>query len=224
MPSCELCVIIPAFQAERTIGPLVQGVVSLGFPVIVVDDASTDSTSVIAKSHGAQVVRCAQNHGKGNALRRGFQEAMKRGHYRFFLTMDADGQHRPQDISEFLRKLNEGTWDLIVGNRMQDPRGMPWERRLTNRFMSWLLSRMAGVEIPDTQCGFRLLSRQLLERVPLTSDRFEIESEITVKSAWSGFRIASIPVSSVYQREISFIRPLRDTVRFVRFVTSLRRP
>jgi len=89
--------------------------------------------------------------------------------------------------------------------------------------MSWILSRVAGRRVADTQCGFRLIQASLLRKIQLSSHRFEIESEIIVKSAWAGFRIASVPVSSIYRREISFIRPVGDTIRFFRFLLSLKR-
>ncbi len=217
-----MVVLIPAYQAQESIAPLVKGVVALGFPVIVVDDASTDGTGSVAESAGAMVIRRPVNGGKGAALREGFAAALEKG-YRWVITMDADGQHLPAEIPRFLEGARRGEADLVVGNRMEDPAGMPWERRLTNVLMSWLLSRIAGQQVPDTQCGFRVLSQRLLERVRLTCDHFEIDSELVVKAARAGFRIRSIPISSVYRRQISFVRPLKDTIRFLRFLRSLRR-
>lgn len=213
--------VIPAYRAEKTIGLLVRQVVIQGLPTIVVDDASNDETARKAEEAGALVIRRTKNGGKGTALRQGLEEALRRD-YGWFLTMDADGQHVPAEIGCFLEAAARGNEDLILGNRMGKPMRMPIERRLTNRFMSWLLSRVAGQKIPDSQCGFRLISRQVLERVRLISERFEIESELVVKSIWKGFSVASIPVSSIYRREISFIRPLKDTVRFIRFLIGLR--
>lgn len=213
---------IPAYQAETTIAPLVKEVVALGLPTIVVDDASVDRTAEIARLAGATVIRRQSNGGKGTALRQGFREVLEKG-YRWCLTMDADGQHLPAEIHRFLEAALRDQADLIVGNRMGNPLGMPFKRRLTNRLMSWLLSRLAGRIIPDTQCGFRLVSRRVLEKVPLTSERFEIDSELLVKAARSRFRILSVPVSCVYRRESSFVRPIKDTIRFFRFLACLRR-
>lgn len=212
---------IPAYQAEATIAPLIRDVVALGLPVFVVDDASRDRTGGLASGAGAIVIRRQSNGGKGTALRQGFQEVLEKG-YRWCLTMDADGQHLPSEIHRFLEAALRDQADLIVGNRMGNPLGMPFKRRLTNRLMSWLLSRLAGSAIPDTQCGFRLVSRQVLERVALTSERFEIESELLIKAARNRFRILSVPVSCVYRRESSFVRPIKDTIRFFRFLARLR--
>ena len=193
-----------------------------GFLVLVVDDGSSDQTVARASSAGAEVIVRPANGGKGTALREGLAALKGRGQD-WVLMMDADGQHLPSEISRFLIERDRGGSDLILGSRMDRPRGMPLDRRLTNRLMSWLISWMAGQGIPDSQCGFRLASRTLLERLRLNSLRFEIESEMAVKAAWAGFRISSVPVSSVYRGHASFIRPIRDTWRFLLFLWRLRR-
>ena len=215
--------VIPAYQAESTIGLLVEAVRRQGLEVIVVDDASPDATAEKAGKAGASVIVRSSNGGKGVALRQGLEQAC-RGRFHWFLTMDADGQHLAREIPLFLREAASGHADIIIGNRMRNPRGMPFLRFATNRFMSWLLSRITHQNVPDTQCGFRIVSRAVLEKVELSADRFEIDSEFVVKAAWAGFRIVFISVSSVYRREPSFIRPFRDTVRFFRFIRSLKRP
>ena len=139
------------------------------------------------------------------------------------LTMDADGQHLPEEIPLFLQKAREGGADLLIGDRMGRPRGMPLDRWFTNLIMSRILSGVAGQTVPDTQCGFRMVRRRVLEKVRLTSDRFEVESELVVRAARAGFQIVSVPVSSVYRRQISFIRPLQDTVRFFLFLWRLKK-
>lgn len=220
--SVRRVVVIPAFQAGQTIGRVVQGARTLGFSVIVVDDASRDQTADSAADAGAQVVRLPKNVGKGAALREGFTRALEEG-FDGVLTMDSDGQHLPQEISRFIEAASNTGADLIVGNRMADPGGMPWIRQMTNRWMSWLLSKLIQQRVPDSQCGFRLVSRRVLEKVALRCDRFETESELLVRASWAGFQIASVPVTCVYLREISFIRPFRDTLRFLGFLWSIRR-
>ncbi len=217
----ETVVVIPAYQAARSIHSVVEELRKDGLSVIVVDDASLDATAQEARRAGAQVLVRKTNGGKGTALREGFAEVLA-GRTRWVLTLDADGQHLPSDIPRFLDAASDGKVDLLLGNRMENPTGMPLERKWTNRFMSWILSHLIGQNIPDTQCGFRMISREVLEKVTLTSDRFEIDSELVVKAAWAGFRIASIPVGCVYRRQFSFIRPLRDTVRFLRFLRAMQ--
>ena len=218
--SSETVVVIPAYQAEPTLRTLIQAIRRLGLSVIVVDDASSDRTFLEAREAGAVVLQRAANGGKGAALRDGLADACRRG-YEWMITMDADGQHLPSDIPFFLEAGKQEDADLIVGNRMKDPRGMPPHRRVTNWLMSWLISRIAGQHVYDTQCGFRRVSRRLLERVPLTSERFEIDSEMIIRAGWAGFRIASAPVTCVYRREASFIHPVGDTIRFLRFLKRL---
>ena len=212
--------LIPAYQAEKTIGSLVREVHALGLRVAVVDDASTDGTAARAQAAGAQVIRRPVNGGKGAALREGFSVIFRSG-VDWIVTMDADGQHLASEIQLLLQEAVRGRSDIVIGNRMEDPRGMPLDRRLTNRFMSWLISRLAGQRVPDTQCGFRAISRQVLESVTLVSGHFEIESELVIRGARAGFRISSVPISSVYQQQMSFIRPIQDTVRFLKLLRSL---
>lgn len=225
--SPEVVVVIPAYQAESTIGSLVRSIGLQGLPVIVVNDASLDGTGERARAAGAQVLDRPVNGGKGRALRDGLTEALRNG-YRWMVLMDADGQHLPEEIPRFLQARDrEPSVELLLGNRMQDPKGMPLHRRVTNGLMSQWISRIAGRSVPDTQCGFRLVSRGLLERVTLISDCFEIDSELIIRSGWAGFRIASVPVACIYRRENSFIHPVADTVRFLRFLKRLlaeRRP
>ena len=142
-------VVIPAYQAERTIGPIVRAVVAQGLPVLVVDDASTDRTAQEAERAGARVVRRSRNGGKGTALREGLSEACE-GAVPWVITMDADGQHLPVEIPLLLRAAQTLQADLVIGDRMKNPREMPLERRWTNQFMSWIISRVTGQRIPDT--------------------------------------------------------------------------
>lgn len=218
----NVVVVMPAYQAKGAIGPLVADARKMGLPVIVVDDASNDGTAKEAEAAGATVIRRTTNGGKGRALRDAIPAALRQG-CDWVLTLDADGQHLVSEIPLFLREAERGGADLLIGNRMGSPRGMPLDRWFTNLLMSRIISRVSGQSVPDTQCGFRMIRREVLEKVRLSSDRFEVETELVIRAARAGFRIASVPVSSVYRRQLSFIRPLRDTVRFFRFLNQLKR-
>ena len=218
----SVTVVIPAYEAKATIGRLAAEIRAQGLPVIVVDDASSDGTAEAAEIAGACVIRRRTNGGKGAAFREGAAAAL-RGDFDWILTMDADGQHLPSEIPLFLNKARQTGADLLIGNRMDRPRGMPLDRWFTNFGMSALLSCVAGQSVPDTQCGFRLIRRRVLETIQLNCDRFEVESEMIVRAAWAGFKVASVPVTSVYRRQISFIRPIQDTVRFIQFLWRLKR-
>lgn len=211
------CVVIPAYNEAKEIGRIVAEVRRQGIPVIVVDDGSQDATSELAKAQGALVLRNERNEGKGSSLSRGFGYCLAQG-YDTIIIMDGDGQHDTLDISSFLRAYKDMGCGLIIGNRMLQAQGMPWIRKVTNRFMSWLISSLVGQKIPDTQCGFRLIKRELLEKLHLKTRNFEVESEMIIEAAHSGFCIRSIPIKTLYRNEKSQINPFIDTLRFIRFI------
>ena len=214
----QVGVLIPAFNEEKNIGPLVKDLKAFGVEVLVVDDGSTDKTAEEARRAGAHLLRSEKNHGKGASLRLGVDWFLGRG-YQALVFMDADGQHDAGELPVFLKALAGGD-KVIVGNRMRSPGGMPALRRATNRFLSWILSFTTGQKIPDSQCGYRAVSREVLERIQLDTDRFETESEILLEASRLGYKIISVPVRSMYEGGVSNIRPVRDTFRFLRFLTG----
>src|SRR5688572_13225570 len=149
-------VVIPCLNEAQTIGQLVTTVRATFPHVLVIDDGSTDETTTVAETQGARVLRHARPCGKGAALRDGWTEALRRG-FSWVISMDGDGQHAPEDLAKFLARADHGDVGLVCGNRMDDTAAMPFVRRMTNRFMSACLSRLAGVPLPDTQCGYRLM-------------------------------------------------------------------
>ncbi|MBI4226804.1 MAG: glycosyltransferase family 2 protein [Candidatus Omnitrophica bacterium] len=215
------CVVIPAFNVARTIGSLVVQLRAMGLAVVVVDDGSTDPTPAVATAAGADVLSHAANAGKGRSLRDGFAWGAARGHD-LLVAMDGDGQHLPADLPRLVAALQADGVGVAVGNRMRQLRNMPWARRVTNWLMSWGISWLCRQRVPDSQCGFRAIRRAVLDRIPLTSERYEIESELLIQAARAGFRIVSVPITTIYRNERSRIRPLADTVRFFRFLRTLR--
>ncbi len=209
------CVIIPAFQAAKTIGELVHRVKALGLTVVVVDDGSRDQTAAIAAQQGALVISHLRNQGKGAALRTGFDYAL-RGQFDGLITMDSDGQHDPAEIAHLIRAGEVQHAAIVLGNRMSNGAVMPPIRRRTNQLMSHIISRVARQLIPDTQCGFRLIRKEVLHDVPLHAKRFEIETELLLAAAAKRWKIISVPVRSIYSvNHSSHIRPLRETLRFL---------
>jgi len=189
----------------------------LGLVVYVVDDGSSDKTAQIAHQEGAIVVTHETNKGKGASLREGFGHILKKN-FDAVMVMDGDGQHDIKDVDSFVKVAEETNADMVIGNRMYDTTAMPYIRVCTNRFMSKLLSWMCKQYVPDSQCGFRLIKRQVLERVKLESSKYEIESELIIKAARAGFKIESVPIKTVYQGENSRINPILDTLRFIRLM------
>lgn len=214
----KVCLVIPCYNVAYALDDILTQLRVEPVDVVVVDDGSTDATSETALKYKVKIIRNSRNLGKGASLRRGFDYALRQG-YEAVIAMDGDGQHLPSDIGNFLKaQLLNPEADIIVGNRMRYPAGMPWIRRLTNIIMSGLISRICRQNIPDTQNGFRLIRARLLTKLELASSRFEIETELIIKAAAVRARVISIPTASVYKNHSSRINPLLDTFRFMRFI------
>jgi len=186
----------------------------------VIDDGSTDNTAEKAEKEGAKVISHDKNLGKGEALKTGFAVAVNEG-YDAVIIMDGDAQHSPKDIAKLMRAAEKNPNTLMVGNRMSNASNMPLARKLTNRFMSLLVSAICRQNIPDSQCGFRFIRTDLLKKIKIDSSRFEVESEILVKASAAGVKIISVPIETLYGREASQINPFWDTCRFIYFLLKL---
>jgi glycosyltransferase involved in cell wall biosynthesis len=218
-PRGNAAVAIPARDEAARIGPVVRGCRALGLVVWVVDDGSADGTADAARAAGAEVLPHPRNLGKGAAIRTALARFLASPHAALIL-MDADGQHDPRFIPDFLRAAERA--DLVLGDRMGDAAAMPRVRRWTNRAMSRLLGALCRTRIPDSQCGYRLLTRRFAEAFRPTTSHFELESEMLVQAARLGFPLAAVPIPAVYGPAPSHIRPLRDTLRFLRFLLECR--
>lgn len=221
MRNMNIWVVIPAYNEAQRLKGLLDQLQDKALSVLVIDDGSRDDTFEVVKQRAHLVIKNKRNMGKGMALKKAINHLRERDGVDYIITMDADGQHSPSDIDSFLREAADGQ-PFVVGNRMHNPLGMPRIRIITNRIMSWLISKLVRQQIPDTQCGFRLIKREVLDKIKIESNKFEIESEILIKAAREKFRIKSIPIKSIYfKNQRSKIRPLRDTIRFLKFIFSL---
>lgn len=216
------CVIIPAYREEGRIGKVVHGVLKHCPDVVVVDDGSPDNTAAEAEAAGAVVVKHARNMGKGVALNDGFKYARENG-FEFVITLDADGQHDPDDLPSFFESYFAGGTPVLIGNRMANSGGMPFVRKWTNLFMSWLLSRKMGQWVPDTQCGYRLYRCDVLDGIPVESGRFAAESELLLFLADKGVRMGAVSIKVIYRDEKSKINPLSDTIRFFSMLNNFEK-
>ena len=239
-------VVIPALNAERSIGAVVRDCKGLqwgaagpggvrpytgeaaGAPlvvndVLVVDDGSADRTAEVAREAGAQVVSHPTNRGKGAALKTGFAYALEHG-FDAVVTLDADGQHLPHEIPKFLAARAETGADLIIGGRAHLFGQMLPRRRFANRFSARCIAFASRTNVTDSQSGFRLYSANLLRAVRLRSDGFDMESEVIVHAGWRGFKVITIPIDLgfVDGQSTSHYKPLMDTVRIAWTVIRAR--
>ncbi|MBI5395023.1 MAG: glycosyltransferase family 2 protein [Verrucomicrobia bacterium] len=220
-PEAEsLVAVIAAYKEVGLIGNVVRRALPLVSRVIVVYDGSADGTGDEARAAGAEVIVHPANRGKGAALMTGFARCRGLG-CEWIVLLDADGQHDPADIPGLLAARASGT-KLIVGNRMGNAAGMPWARWLGNRVSSWLLSRLIGQRVPDSQCGYRLVHRSLLDVFQFSTQHYECDSEMLILAALAGHRIGSVPVTTLYGRETSYIKPWKDLARFFRLLWRYR--
>ncbi|MEO8437356.1 MAG: glycosyltransferase family 2 protein [Chloroflexota bacterium] len=212
--------LIPAYQEGPRIAAVVERALAY-LAVVVVDDGSTDDTAAQAEAAGATVLVQSPNAGKGAALRAGFRYALEHG-AAAVVTLDADGQHDPDEIPAFLEAFELARPELVVGSR--DFGMMPPVRRLSNTLGGWVFSAAVGRRIADNQSGYRLIGRRLMTAL-LTSEEsgFEFEVEMIARCIALGLPIAEVPIQTIYAGEPSHIRPWRHFTQFLRVSRDARR-
>ena len=193
-------VVIPAFQAAATIGDVVartrSAVTGGATEIIIVDDGSRDGTGDEGRGTGATLVIHPRNRGKGFALRTGIAKACALG-AAVIVTIDADGQHPPEEIPRLLQPIAEGRADLVLGARQRN-HAMPLSRRFTNWLSASLASRIGGQQVRDAQTGFRAFTREVAERVQPAGDRYEFEANFLLDALRAGYRVDSVDVPTIY--------------------------
>jgi glycosyltransferase involved in cell wall biosynthesis len=218
----QTAAVIPAYQDERHIGDIVRRTREQLDHVLVVDDGSSDQTGQRARDGGADVIVHNQNRGKGDAIKTGLEHYMDR-EAAWVILLDSDGQHLPEEIDRFLAAAASAMRPtFFLGNRMNNLTGMPFIRRVVNRYMSSQISRLCGQDIPDTQCGFRMLHRDLIPELLGGGDRFDYDTEVLIIASREGYRIESVQITTVYSDQVSKIRPLRDAIRFLKLMWRYR--
>ncbi len=208
-----VCILIPAYNAEHTIGPVVRECVGLGYPVMVVDDGSLDNTSgVVGEQQGATLLTHGVNRGKGRALTTGFRWALEHG-FSYVVTIDADGQHDVAAVPRLVAAAEADGVDIMIASRFSQFEEMADLRRDWNRFGVWCMRKRTGFEISDSQSGFRCYSGSLLRSLTFEAEGYDLEMEILMKAWRSGGTIASLPVAARVAdgRSTSHFRPFRDT-------------
>jgi len=215
----KICIVIPAYNAAETIGSVVSGALQHVSRVLVADDGSSDATAVRAAEAGATVLRIAENHGKGHALKLLFQRASEEG-YTAVITVDADGQHDTGEIPLFMQAHQAHPQDIIVGSRMHETGKIPRPRYNSMQIARFYVSLAANQFIEDTQCGFRLYPLAAIKNIELTKQGYVTETEILMKAGDSGVRIRSMNINTIYNNTCSYFRPILDVADITQYVIS----
>jgi len=207
------CILIPAYNAEKTIRSVIIESLAHRLPVAVVDDGSTDGTKAELSGLPVTILEHYENLGKGAALKTAFRWALESG-FDDIVTIDADGQHDISAIPLLLSEAEREKVDLLIAARDSQFRQMSFLRSFWNRVGAWFIKKGTGFGITDSQSGFRYYSAALLENLSMESDGYALEMEIIVKGWKKGFRVASVPIAARVPdgRGTSHFRPFRDTL------------
>ena len=215
----KLAALIPAYDCGRTVGRVVRRTKNLVPDVIVVDDGSSDATGKFAESGGAEVVRHAENRGKGAALVTGMKLLVKRG-FTHAITLDGDGQHLASEIPKLVDEAEAHPKAIVVGARKSNAGASP-AKRFGNEFANRWVWIATGLDIPDTQSGFRVYPLKAVLALAASGERFDFETEILLRAARAGMDIRSIPIRAYYpppEKRQSHFDPVIDTARIIRTV------
>jgi glycosyltransferase involved in cell wall biosynthesis len=211
-PNPHVTALIPAYDEADRVGAVVESALRYVRSVLVVDDGSSDGTDEVARRAGAEVVRHAARQGKGVAIRTGIDHLRGRDH-RYLLLLDADGQHDPDDAPPLILAAERQGYDLVIGHRVLDKEFHGPVRYYTNLVGCNVLSRWTGLELLDSQSGFRLVRAAMLDEIELDARGFEIETEMLLKLCRRGARVGHVEVRSVAPNRKSRLRPVRDVTR-----------
>lgn len=216
----EVCAVIPTYQNAKTLLKVVADVHRVVDTVFVVDDGSNDGTAALLdKATGSErpekVLTHPKNCGKGAALKTGLTYARQQG-FRYAVTMDADGQHRADDIPALLKAVEEEPDALAIGSRGLQHENMPAKSTFANRFSNFWFALQTLQRLPDTQSGLRVYPLRRLHGLRWMSARYEAELTLLVFSAWAGVKLLPVPVSVYYpprDQRVTHFRPGRDFTR-----------
>jgi glycosyltransferase involved in cell wall biosynthesis len=208
----KICILIPAYNAQETLGFVLKKIGPPKGDIMVVDDGSSDETKRAALENGAKLLEHPFNLGKGAALRTGFQYALQKD-YQVIITLDADGQHDPAEIPFLLKIFRSVKPDILIASRAAEFGKMTFLRRFWNRLGVKAVSRLCHSDITDSQSGFRLIRTDVLKKVDFSTSRFETELELLIKACKRGFSVLSVPINTqkVDGTGSSHFRPVVDT-------------
>jgi len=210
--------LIPAFNEATTIAEVLESVRTQVDIVLVVDDGSSDRTGEIARGRGAIVVRHAINRGLGAAIGTGFEAAQRLG-VDVVITLDADGQHDPEEIGKFIEAFEQGA-DMVIGSRLLQSQGMPWHRVLANKVGNLVTFLLFGAWVTDSQSGFRGFTCETLEKIEVKTNRMEVSSELIAESRRHRLNLIEVPIRAIYteyslSKGQSFVVGIKTLIKLV---------
>jgi len=214
--SNKVAAVIPFYNESKTINRVILETLKYVSFVIAVNDGSTDgSPDNIPISEKVTLISYKRNRGKGYALRKGLEKGIEKGFLKL-VTIDADSQHDPEEIPALISGLTN--YDIVIGNRLNDLKGMPLQRRISNKITSFLLSIKTGQKILDSQCGFRAYRAEVVKNITTVEDGYEAETEILIKASRHGYKIGFANISTIYGDEESKMMPIKTTFGFIKLL------
>jgi glycosyltransferase involved in cell wall biosynthesis len=212
----KCCVLIPTYNNATSLATVVNDILQYSADVCIVNDGSTDNTlEILNQFPSVKLYSYEKNRGKGWALRQGFEFARKQG-YDYAITIDSDGQHYADDLPVFLKALDQEHNAIFIGARNMNQSTVPGKSSFGNKFSNFWFRFETGIDLPDTQSGYRLYPIRSLEKLHFLTIKYEFEIEVIVRAAWSGINIRSVPVRVYYppaDERITHFRPFQDFSR-----------
>lgn len=193
----KIIVIIPAYNEEKTIRDVLQKAKKYVTKVVVIDDASSDSTHQIAIKEDAIVYRHSINRGLGGALGTGIKVALKEN-ADIAVTLDADGQHDPSEISRLIQPIIDNKADVVIGSRFLRNQKVPIRRKIYNKIGNIITYLLFSVKTSDSQSGFRALNHKALELLKIKTNKMEVSSEIMKEIGKNNLRFMEVPIKAIY--------------------------
>jgi len=216
-PSVKYLIIVPAYNAGKYLPELILRIkqAAPASDILIINDGSLDNTFEIINNLKLPHIDNPNNRGKGCALKGGFEYGID-NNYDYIITIDADLQHRPEDIPRFIEKA--GTASIVIGTREISSRTMSLARYISNTMTSAIVSRFCGQRIRDSQSGFKMYSTELIKKMDIGSEKFDFETELLIQAGREKAKIAEIPIMTIHSGSSSNINHLADTWRFIKLV------
>ncbi len=212
--------VLATYNNEKTLPEILDGVLAYTREIILINDGSTDATTDLLQAYPQIIqIHLPKNKGKGNALKKGFKKALELGYERA-ITLDTDGQHFPDDLPVFVEAIEATTHKdaFLIGDRNMNQANVLASSARGNRMSGFWMRTMTGLELADTQSGFRLYPIKALQKIKFLTwtQKFEFETEVIVRAHWRGIPVKNIPIKVLYPKDrVSHFRPFMDIARIV---------